>query len=96
VRTYLAYQTETGEQDYTSFFANAKYKTARIGELSVWLNWGEIDHNRGRLNYWYGYIQSKSILNKNIGTIVKLTHSYRRGEADKHISTVTVGLEAVI
>ena len=96
VRTFLAYQSKTDKDDYISLFASTKYKTERIGELSLWLNLGEINHNQGRIDYWYGYIENKSELIENVRTVAKFTHSYRRGESDEHISTVSVGVEVSI
>lgn len=96
VRTYLAYQSETEEDDYTSLYSNFKYKSAGFGEFAVWLNIGKYNHNKGRIDYWYGYIENKVELTQNIRTLTKLTHSYRRGASDSHISTVSLGLEAII
>ncbi len=96
VRAYLAYQSKTGKDDYISFLVNTKYKSERIGELSLWFNLGEINHNQGRIDYWYGYFENKNELLSNVKTVAKFTHSYRRGESDKHISTISVGIEATI
>ena len=96
VRTYLAYQSKTDKDDYMSFFANAKYKNSRFGDLSLWINAGEINHNRGRVDYWYAFIENKNELIENVSTVAKFVHSYRRGEYDEHISTVSVGVEVTI
>lgn len=96
VRTYLAYQSKTDGGDYSSFFANVRYKNIRMGELAVWFNLGEFKHNRGRVNYWYGFLENKNEVMEHLKTIVKLTHSYRRDRTEEHLSTVTVGLELTI
>ena len=96
IRTYLAYQSKTDKDDYISFFANTKYKGSRFGELSLWLNLGEINHNRGRIDYWYGYIENKNVLVEHVSTVAKLIHSYRRGESDEHISTISFGVEVTL
>ncbi len=96
VRTYLAYQSKTDEDDYLSFFTSTKYKNERIGELSLWVNLGEINHHEGKIDYWFAYIENKNELFENIKTIAKLIHSFRKGEADEHTSTVSVGIEVTI
>jgi hypothetical protein len=93
IRSYLAYQTETDEDDYTALFANARVKTVELGEFSVWVNLGEFNHNAGRIDYWYGYIENKNELAESVRLVAKIAHSYRRGETDSHISTVTLGAE---
>lgn len=96
VRTYLSYQSETNEDDYMSLFVNCRYKSAELGETSVWINIGEFKHNKGDVNYWYGYLENKQSLFDNVSTLAKLSHSYRRGAADEHVSTVSIGLEVAL
>ena len=93
IRTYLAYQSKTNEDDYTSFFTNVRHKNARLGELSLWLNLGEFRHSQGEINYWYAFIENRYEILENLKTMVKLTHSYRRGESDAHVSTITMGFD---
>jgi len=96
VRTYLAYQSKTGSDDYMAFFINSRYTTRRGSELSLWFNLGEFKHNQGRVDYWYGFIENRNKLFDNVRTIAKFTHSFRRGRADEHLSTISVGLEVTL
>jgi len=96
VRTYLAYQSKTDEDDYTSFFTNVRYKDSRMGELALWFNLGEFRHNQGRIDYWYAFVEYRNEIIENLKTVAKLTHSYRRGQPDEHLFTITLGFELTI
>lgn len=96
VRTYIAYQSETDEDDYTSLFFNLRYNSREYGRTSLWLNIGEFDQSDGEINYWYGYIENKQELFQNVHTLAKISHSYRRGSTNEHSSTVSIGLEVTI
>lgn len=96
VRTYLAYQSKTVEDDYSSFFANVRYKSERTGELSLWFNLGEFNHNLGRVDYWYAFVENRLELFENLKSVVKVTHSYRRNRTDEHVSTASLGIEIAI
>jgi len=96
VRTYLAYQSKTDEDDYSSFFTNVRYKSERTGELSLWFNLGEFRHNEGRVDYWYGFVENRMELFENLKSVAKITHSYRRSRPDEHVSTASLGIELAI
>jgi len=96
MRTYLTYNTETDKTDHMSFFANVKVKTKDIGKIYVWGNLREINHNSGKIDSWYGYIENQNNLFENLSVSTRFSHSYRRANTIAHLSTVSVGMKATI
>jgi len=96
LRTYLTYNTKTDKTDHLSFFANLKIKTKEFGEIHGWGNLREINHNSGKIDSWYGYIENQNNLIDNLSVLTRFSHSYRRADKESHLSTVSVGLKATI
>ena len=96
VRTYAAYQSKSGEGDYLSLFANCLYKSRDFGDMSLWLNIGKYQIDDGTLVYWYGFLENRQKLFDNVNTLAKISHSYREGHADEHVSTFSIGLEITL
>jgi len=96
IRTYLAYNTKTAEDDYMSLFVNLRFETHELGQMNVWGNLREYNHNTNQIDYWYAYIENQNDLFENLSVSTKFSHSYRRENKEPHLSTFSVGLKAQI
>ena len=96
IRTYLAYNTKTTEDNYMSLFANLRFENEELGRMNFWGNLREYNHNRNQVYYWYVYIENQSDLSENLSVSTKFSHSYRRENKEPHLSTFSVGLKAQI
>jgi len=96
IRTYLAYNSRTAEDDYMSLFASFRFETRELGRMNVWGNLREYNHNTNQIDYWYAYIENQNDLFENLSVSTKFSHSYRRESKEPHLSTFSVGLKAQI
>ncbi|MFH1686951.1 MAG: hypothetical protein ABIE70_05450 [bacterium] len=92
LRSYLAYNTETKSRDFMSWFLGVKFDSKRAGSWEGWLNVGRVDHTRGRVDYWYGFLRLEQRLYRWLSTYAKFTHSYRRPSSVS--STMILGVQA--
>ncbi len=96
IRTYLAYNTRTAEDDYMSLLANLRFESKELGRMNVWGNLREYNHNTNQIDYWYAYIENQNDLFENLSVSTKFSHSYRRENKEPHLSTVSVGIKGQI
>ncbi|UCD65110.1 MAG: hypothetical protein JSW34_06690 [Candidatus Zixiibacteriota bacterium] len=92
-RTYIGYNSRTGEPDFLAFFVGLRYKSDSYGQLRLWSNLSQFDHRRGRIDYWYGYIENSFRTIAGVSLGIKLSHCYRRGAADRHRTTISFDLD---
>ena len=96
VRSYIGYQTKTGEKDYLSLFMRLRNTNTRFGSLEFWSNLSHIDINNSMIDYWYSFIRIKQQLFLNFSTGIKFSHSYNRSSNDHHSTTVILEATALL
>ncbi|MDH4155776.1 MAG: hypothetical protein OEW00_00670 [candidate division Zixibacteria bacterium] len=96
VRSYIAYNTETGKYDNLSVFVNLKLKTQNTGAWDLWSNASRINLGRGGIDYWYGYLRHSQALDDHLEGAVKLGHTYNRHAGLRHLTTFSFELRAAI
>lgn len=94
VRSYIAYNTESGRRDYISVFMNLKYRSAKVGSVEVWSNLARFDLKREVVNYWYVFVKSAQRIYDDLTAAVKLSHRYDRSSREKHYTVVRFEVSA--
>jgi len=92
LRSYIGYQTKTGEKSYLSLFMRLRNAKTRFGSFEFWSNLSRIDLKNKMIDYWYSFVRIHQQLLPDISTGIKLIHSYNRASHNRH--SITVILEA--
>jgi hypothetical protein len=90
VRTYIAYNTKSGNRDNVSLFLHVRYRHADDGMVEVWSNLARLDMDKGAIDYWYVYVRNQQRLFPHVTAAVKLSHRYNRDAGEKHYTVVSL------
>ncbi|UCG62334.1 MAG: hypothetical protein JSV52_03350 [Candidatus Zixiibacteriota bacterium] len=88
LRTYIGYNSHTVKRDFTSFFVNLKYNFDSYGQMELWSNVSEIDHNEGRIKRWYAFVRSRIEVMGGVSVALKLSHTYSAASEQEHRTIV--------
>lgn len=96
LRSYIGYQTKTGEKSYLSLFLRLRNTNTRFGSFEFWSNLSRIDFKNKMIDYWYSFIRIHQQLLPNISSGIKLIHSYNKTSHDRHSTTVILEATALL
>ncbi|MFH2049365.1 MAG: hypothetical protein ABIJ12_07955, partial [bacterium] len=96
IRSYIGYQTKTGEKNYLSLFMRLRNANTRFGSFEIWSNLSRIDFKNMKIDYWYSFIRIHQQLLPDISTGIKLIHNYNRSSHNRHSTTVILEATALL
>lgn len=96
IKSYIGYQTKTGEKDYLFLFLRFRNTNTRFGSLEFWSNLSRIDINNSMIDYWHSFIRIHQQLFPHFSTGIKFSYSYNRSSNDHHSTTVVLEATALL
>jgi hypothetical protein len=94
LRSYIACVKRTDRTDYASVFLHLRMNTKPIGLLDLWSNLGRLSPRA--IEYWYAFVRFEQQLSEQLMLATKLTHAFNRNLSDRHQSTISLELTALL
>jgi hypothetical protein len=96
LRTYLAYNTKTAKNNYSSFFLNTRWQSQSFLEWDIWLNMGRFNLNSMSVDYWYAFLKNEFTFSSHIHGYMKASFRYNRSSSEQHRNSISFELNYLL